>query len=589
MQRWLFVVITCVSLCASLHAQDRFATHPADGTSQNLFTDSVQRTAPANPVQPASLNGGVDLNTMSARDAGLEGGLLPNLNPGAFTMADGAGDLSRLLRAHLVANLVSPAAAEGWPGTPPQAGQGKSVSAGGPPLSISVYDRTRVDSWQWFAAPPYANQYTYVQSLVRLGMAQQIHRWDWALELSQPAVLDVPNDAVSAVSAQGQLGLGGTYYAANKNTEPAAAFFKQGYLRYDGESSNLRIGRFEFFDGVETQPKDPTIGWLQANRISQRLIANFGFSNAQRSFDGLDAHINAGQWNITAMAARSDQGVFNMNGNPELNVDVQYLALTRPAWKGKVLWRVFGVAYHDGRTYVTKTDNRALAVRAADHENIRIGTYGGDLLTVIPAGSGNFDFLLWGVLQNGSWGHLGDSANAAAVEGGYQLTKVPSAPWLRGGWFRSSGDNNAADGTHGTFFQVLTTPRLYARLPFYNLMNNTDGFVQIIDKPAKQLTLRADLHWLQLTSAHDLWYLGGGAFDNKVFGYTGRPANGKTSLASVPDISADWQATKTIGLNFYYAYAQGKTVVASIYPANRNMQFGYVEFVYKWGLKQGRK
>ena len=33
------------------------------------------------------------------------------------------------------------------------------------------------------------------------------------------------------------------------------------------------------------------------------------------------------------MAARADQGVFNMNGNPELNVDLQYLALTRSEWK----------------------------------------------------------------------------------------------------------------------------------------------------------------------------------------------------------------------------------------------------------------
>jgi hypothetical protein len=457
----------------------------------------------------------------------------------------------------------------------------------GSPISLSVYDRTRVDSWQWFAAPPYANTYGYVESLLRVGIAQRIHRWDWALELSQPAVLDVPSDSVSSSTAQGQLGLGGTYYASNgNNTEPVAAFLKQGYLRYDGEDANIRIGRFEFFDGVETQPKNPTIGWLQANRIAQRLIANFGFSNAQRSFDGLDAHWNSGAWNVTGFAARSDQGCFNMNGNPELNVDLQYLALTRSELKGHLLWRAFGIGYHDGRTYVTKTDNRALAVRAADHENIRLGTYGGDVVTAIPAGPGQFDFLFWGVLQNGRWGSLGDSANAAAVEGGFQLTKVATSPWLRGGWFRSSGDNNATDATHNTFFQVLTTPRLYARLPFYNLMNDTDDFVQVIDQPTKKLALRADIHWLQLTSGHDLWYTGGGAFDNKVFGYTGRPANGATSLASVPDISADWQMTKNVGLNFYYAYAQGKTVVAAIYPRDRNTQFGYVEFVYRWGLSQ---
>lgn len=461
----------------------------------------------------------------------------------------------------------------------------QSASAG-PPLSVSVYDRTRVDTWQWFAAPPYDNTYPYVESLLRVGVAQHLHRWDWQLELAQPAVLDVPNDSVSSVTARGQLGLGGTYYAANNNTEPAAAFLKQGFLRYHSEDKDIRLGRFEFIDGQEIQPKNSAISWLQTNRIGHRLIGNFGFSNAQRSFDGLDAHMNFAGFNLTAMASRADQGVFNMNGNPELNVDLQYLALTRSQFKQRVLWRAFGLGYHDGRTGLTKTDNRALAVRAADHRNIRLATYGGDLLAAIPSGPGQFDFLFWGALQNGSWGALGQSANAVAVEGGYQMTKTPTAPWLRGGWFRSSGDNNATDGTHNTFFQILPTPRIYARVPFYDLMNDTDEFVQLIDKPVKPLALRADLHWLQLTSAHDLWYQGGGAFDNKVFGYVGRPANNASSLASLADISADWQVNKSLGLNFYYAYAQGKTAVAAIYPTNRNMQYGYIEIVYHWSLDQ---
>jgi hypothetical protein len=463
----------------------------------------------------------------------------------------------------------------------------QTSASGSSPISVSVYDRTRVDAWQWFAAPPEGNTYGYVESLLRLGVAQRMHRWDWQLELTQPAVLDVPSDAVSPVTAQGQLGLGGTYFASNNNnTEPVAAFFKQGFVRWDGEDKDLRLGRFEFFDGQETQPKNATLGWLQTNRIAQRLIANFGFSNAQRSFDGLDAHWGTASWNLTAMAARADQGVFNMNGNPELNVDVQYLALTRSELKQHVLWRAFAAGYHDGRTGVTKTDNRALGVRSADRQNIRVGTYGGDLLAVLPAGPGQFDFLFWGAVQSGSWGSLGHSANAAALEGGYQLSKLPTAPWLRGGWFRSSGDDNAADGTHKTFFQMLPTPRIYARLPFYNLMNSTDDFVQIMDKPVKRVAVRSDLHWLQLTSPHDLWYLGGGAYDNKVFGFTGRPANNASSLASLFDVSSDVQVTKSVALNFYYAYAQGKRVTAAIYPTDHNMQYGYMEFVYRWGLSQ---
>ncbi len=45
--------------------------------------------------------------------------------------------------------------------------------AGSLPFSISVYDRTRADASQWFAAPPKDATYGYVESLVRIGIAQQ--------------------------------------------------------------------------------------------------------------------------------------------------------------------------------------------------------------------------------------------------------------------------------------------------------------------------------------------------------------------------------------------------------------------------------
>jgi hypothetical protein len=54
----------------------------------------------------------------------------------------------------------------------------------------------------------------------------------------------------------------------------------------------------------------------------------------------------------------------------------------------------------------------------------------------------------------------------------------------------------------------------------------------------------------------------------------------------VADVSSDWQATKNLAVNAYYAYVSGKTVVSSIYPVDRNAQYGYVELVYHWGVPQ---
>lgn len=456
------------------------------------------------------------------------------------------------------------------------------------PVNLTVFERARVENWQWFAAPPQSDTYSYAESLLRVGIGQSLGRVDWQLELSQPSVLGAPSDAVSPDAAQGQMGLGATYYASNGNeSDAAAAFLKQGYLRYRfGEARSIRLGRFEYFDGQETRPKDATLAWLQANRIAQRLIGNFGFSTAQRSFDGLDAHWGKGQWDVSAMAARADQGVFNMNGNPELNVDLQYLAITRSQLGQHLLWRAFALGYHDGRTGIAKTDNRALAVRKTDHQNIRVGTYGADFLATIPAGPGAIDVLGWGVLQNGQWGALDQVSKAGTLEAGYQWKHAATSPWLRGGYFYGSGDSNPTDNRHETVFQVLPTPWIYAHFPFYNLMNNRDGFLQAIDRPAKCLEIRSDVHWLALASNKDLWYLGGGAFDNKVFGYVGRPAKGHTSLATVFEMTSNWQASKSVTVNFCYGHAAGKGVVESIYPADANAQFGYAEVVYHWGEPQ---
>jgi hypothetical protein len=467
--------------------------------------------------------------------------------------------------------------------------QTPTAPASSSPVSITVLDRTRTNANNWYDTPPYTTTYPYVEQLLRMSVAQRIKHFDWQLEVSQNDVFDVPATSVSSVTAQGQLGLGGTYYASGDgNTTPVAASFRQGFLRYHGSNpdTTLRLGRFEFFDGQETTPKDKTLAWLQTNRIAQRLVGNFGFSNGQRSFDGAGGHYGNGSWDITAMAGRATQGVFNMNANPELNVDLQYLAYSKHSFGQHLLWRVFAIDYHDGRTGLTKTDNRALAVRQADHKNIRVGTYGADLVTSVPAGPGTFDFLFWGALQNGNWGLLNQHSGAVAVEGGYRLTGVASKPWLRGGFFRSTGDTNATDTQHNTFFQILPTPRVYARFPLYNLMNNRDEFMQVVDNPSKKLEIRSDLHFVQLTSDTDLWYGGGGAYDNLVFGYTGRPANLHSSLTSIADISADYQLTSSFAVNTFYAHSYGKSVVATIYPAGKSANYGYLELVYRWGVKQ---
>ena len=146
--------------------------------------------------------------------------------------------------------------------------------------------RSRVEAWDWFEGAA-NNSYVYSGNILKFGASQQKKRWDWQIELAAPFLLALPSDAVSTVGAQGQLGLGATYYVANNNSRYAGmAFPKQTFLRYKRGRHSFRSGRFEFQDGMEMVPQDATLAWVKRERVAQRLIGPFGWSHVGRSFDG---------------------------------------------------------------------------------------------------------------------------------------------------------------------------------------------------------------------------------------------------------------------------------------------------------------
>jgi Alginate export len=447
-------------------------------------------------------------------------------------------------------------------------------------IEIGVNWRSRVEGWDWFKGDKGDSNYALGHSLLRLAIGQTSDHFEWQLEAAQVTILGVPNNAV-VPAPQGQLGLGGTYYAANDNhSNNASAFVKQAFVQFNPNRTNFRIGRFEFFDGLEIQPKDTILAALIQTRISQRLIANFGFSAVLRSFDGAKFSSNIGKSNLTLFAARPTRGVFQVDGMGELDIEVYYGAFNLPVESEHSAGdlRVFSIGYIDHRTSVLKSDNRPLVARSADRNKIEIGTYGADYLHVFDTASlGKFDFLGWGTIQTGSWGVLAQRAGAFVGEFGWQPPVQRLEPWLSTGYSYGSGDGNPADSRHGTFFQLLPTPRQYARFPFYNMMNNEDFYGTLNLHPSRKLMLRSEAHALRLARAADLWYLGGGAFQPQTFGYTGRPSNGSRSLANVWDVSADYQITPWFSTTLYYAHAWGKSVIAGVYPNSRTGQLAYLE------------
>jgi len=143
--------------------------------------------------------------------------------------------------------------------------------------------RLRFEDWDFFKAQTGDNSYGYGASLLRVSIGRQFQSEDWLFEVAQPSLIGLPTDAIAPLP-QGQLGFGGTYFAANPD-RTVGIFLKQAFVRFKGihgdQTSSLRIGRFEFGDGLEMTPEGP-LGTIIRDRVANRLIGNFGLltSNA---------------------------------------------------------------------------------------------------------------------------------------------------------------------------------------------------------------------------------------------------------------------------------------------------------------------
>lgn len=359
-------------------------------------------------------------------------------------------------------------------------------------------------------------------------------------------------------------------------------------MRFDAlggqEGQSLQLGRFIFLDGSEIAPKNAALAAIKRDRISQRLLGDFGWSDVGRSFDGVHYSFSTPSNNFTFVGAVPTRGVYQVDGWGWNQVGFAYASYTHEWGSGKHAadTRFFALEYDDWRPDL-KTDNRPLAVRTGDTENIVIGTFGGHSIHAITTSAGAVDLVAWGAVQTGRWGTERQRAYAFDFESGWQSNILPTLkPWLRVAFTEGSGDGNPKDNTHGTFFHVLPTPRPYARFPFFNMMNTEDLMGALILRPHSKVTVSSEFHSLRLTNPNDLWYSGGGVYQPWTFGYTGRSTSGRRSLGNLYDTSVEYRANRRMTFTAYLGYTQGLAALEEIYPKDKDGRFGYVELLYKF-------
>ncbi len=334
----------------------------------------------------------------------------------------------------------------------------------------------------------------------------------------------------------------------------------------------------------ELAPKNATLATLKRDRVSQRLIGTFGLSDVGRSFDGRHYSYSSPTNDFTFVAATPTRGVFQTDGWGWNRVGFGYAAFTHEWGTGSHAadTRFFVLDYDDWR-HILKTDNRPPAVRKGDTENIHIQTFGGAQPARLHDERRDHRRARLGSRADRPLGNADAACLRARFRGripaGHSATKLK--PWLRGGFTMGSGDGNPNDNTHGTFFQILPTPRPYARFPFFNMMNTEDRFGALILRPHSKVTVSSEFHSLRLSNANDLWYSGGGVFQPWTFGYTGRATSGRRSLGNLYDTSVEYRATRHVTFTAYFGYTQGLAAMEQIYPHGKDGQFGYLEALFR--------
>jgi hypothetical protein len=112
-------------------------------------------------------------------------------------------------------------------------------------------------------------------------------------------------------------------------------------------------------------------------------------------------------------------------------------------------------------------------------------------------------------------------------------------------------------------------------------MNIDDVFAQLLLQPHPRVQARVDYHRLRVTEGGDLWYSGGGATNDDVFGFAGSPAAGRHALAHVADLSLTVTLPWSVTLGGYYGHAFGGGVVGATF-AGRDADYGFVEATYRY-------
>jgi hypothetical protein len=347
------------------------------------------------------------------------------------------------------------------------------------------------------------------------------------------------------------------------------------------EGLSFRIGRQDIKLGTQAMYPEANWKYLKIKRTSQRLVGTVGWTNVERTNDGMVLQYDTEGYNTYVFVANPTTGVFDHDGGYRRQHSIYYGGISLIAKRNTLVenteFRGFLLGYDDDRN----------GSDGGLPDKVGIFTFGGSLIGIYPVGPGNLDLTLWAAGQLGTYNHMDHIAGAAIAEIGYQLPDVWSKPWLRAGVNYASGDTED-NGSHKTFFNMLPTNHLYYgfadQFAFQNLV---DVFAQLMLKPHERVALNLMFHQFYLATDWDMQYFGTGAFtkENRPtganFGYGGRPSGGANEIGQEFDIVLDFKLCTGVAVQGGWAMIWGDKVIDKNVSAGRlnndKVDFGYLQ------------
>lgn len=457
-------------------------------------------------------------------------------------------------------------------------------------LSLGGEMLGRYAHWHWYEGPSGGEEYDYAFKRTRLNLKYSSPRLTLFLQPQFVYMYGVPEDAFAA-PPEGPLGMGGLYYKHTHDDEPDDVGLHQAYIAVkDALLADLmvQLGRFEYSDGLEamTRSDGKHFNALKKIRLGDRMISPFGWSAFGRSFDGALLKYDKTDYNITAGLFYPTQGGWEEDINERIN-DIQIIPLTLTAKRGSLVpgteFALFYYNYRDERDVTQRVDNSGI-MQSHGGADLDIHMLGGHAVGTYNVGPGVFDVLLWGGVQTGDWYDMDHNAFAVDAEAGYQFTDVFAKPWIRAGYYIGSGDSSPGDGDHETFFQMAPGTRKYELLPYCDLMNTEDLFVQLLTFPTEKLMVRADYHVIRLNEENDRWYMGSGPTQEqgRIFGYIGRPSSGENDLSQEVDLMLKYQINPHWSVSADYCHVFGGDVISGVYGEDDEANYASVSTTYRF-------